>query len=66
MRSPALVRVWKKCSRMREYVSIDPEMSQMATSVGRRVACERRLSDMGYPPVRRLARRVRRASIPGP
>ena len=30
------------------------------------MACERRFSDMGYPPVRRLARRVRRASIPAP
>ena len=65
-RSAALVRAWKKWRRMREYDSIEPEMSQSATMVGGRVPVDLRSRGSGQPPVRTLVRRVRRRSIRRP
>ena len=65
-RSPALVRAWKKWRRMREYASIDPEMSQSATMVGRLVRIDLRSRGSGHPPVRTLVRSVRRRSMKRP
>ena len=65
-RSPAFVRAWKKWRRIREYDSIDPEMSHRATMVGRRVFIDFRSRGSGHPPVRTLVRSVRRRSMNRP
>ena len=51
---------------MREYASIEPEMSQSATMAGRRVFVDLRSSGRGHPPVRMLVLSVRRMSMKRP